>query len=49
MLYQGNQITIYTGSNRWAYTPLGNITDAASDTLREVFGDDAVEITLSLA
>ena len=49
MLYQGNQITIFTGSNSWAYTPLGNIKGAASDTLREVFGDDAVEITLSLA
>lgn len=49
MLYQGNQITIFTGSNSWAYTPLGNIEGATSDTLREVFGDDAVEITLSLA
>ena len=49
MLYQGNQITIFTGSNSWAYTPLGRIEGATSDTLREVFGDDAVEITLSLA
>ena len=49
MLYQGNQITIFTGSNSWAYTPLGNIEGATSDTLREVLGDDTVEITLSLA
>ena len=49
MLYQGSQITIFTGSNSWAYTPLGRIEDASSDTLREAFGDDAVEITLSLA
>ena len=49
MLYQGNQITIFTGSNSWAYTPLGRIEDASSDALREVFGGDAMEITLSLA
>jgi len=49
MLYQGNQITIFTGSNSWAYTPLGRIVDASSDALREVFGGDAIEITLSLA
>ena len=49
MLYQGNQITIFTGSNSWAYTPLGRIEDASSDALREVFGGDAIEITLSLA
>ena len=49
MLYQGNQITIFTGSNSWAYTPLGRIEDASSDALREVFGGDATEITLSLA
>lgn len=49
MLYQGNQITIFTGSNSWAYTPLGRIEDTTSDTLREAFGNDVVEITLSLA
>ena len=48
MLYQGDQITIFTGSNSWAYTPLGSIQDAASETLFEVFGGDAAEITLSL-
>ena len=49
MLYPGNPITISPGSNSWAYTPLGNIEGATSDTLREVLGDDTVEITLSLA
>lgn len=49
MLYQGDQITIFIGSNSWAYTPLGNIEDATSETLLDAFGGDAVEITLSLA
>ena len=49
MLYQGNQITIFTGSNSWAYTPLGSIEDATPEMLSEVFAGDAVEITLSLA
>lgn len=49
MLYQGDQITIFTGSNSWAYTPLGSIEDATPEMLSEVFAGDAVEITLSLA
>ena len=49
MLYQGNQITIFTGSNSWAYTPLGTIEGATSETLLEALGGDTVEITLSLA
>lgn len=48
MLYQGNKITIFTGSNSWAYTPLGHIEGATSESLLDVLGDDAVEVTLSL-
>ncbi|MBP3866700.1 MAG: hypothetical protein J6D25_02685, partial [Eggerthellaceae bacterium] len=46
--YQGNKITIFTGSNSWAYTPLGHIEGATSESLLDVLGDDAVEVTLSL-
>lgn len=49
MLYQGNQITIFTGSNSWAYTPLGNIEGATPEMLREAFGGDTAEVTISLA
>ena len=49
MLYQGNQITIFTGSNSWAYTSLGHIEGATAETLQEVFGGGAVDVTLSLA
>ena len=49
MLYQGDQITFFTGSNSWAYTPLGSIESATSETLLEAFGGDTAEVTLSLA
>ena len=49
MLYQGDQITVFIGSNSWAYTPLGSIEGATSETLLEAFGGDEAEITLSLA
>lgn len=46
MLYQGNQITVFTGSNSWAYTPLGHIEGATSESLLEALGDGDVEVTL---
>ena len=48
MLYQGNQITIFHDSNSWSYTPLGKIEGATPETLVEAFGEDEVDITLSL-
>ena len=48
MLYQGDQITVFTGSNSWAYTPLGHIEGATSESLLEVLGDGDTEISLSL-
>lgn len=48
MLYQGDQITIFTDSNSWAYTPLGRIEGATSDSLLEVFGNGDVDAVLSL-
>lgn len=47
ILYQGNQITIYYGSNTWSFTRLARITDPAG--LPEKLGDGAVQITFSLA
>jgi len=47
MLYQGNQITVFTGSNSWAYTPLGHIEGATSESLLEALGDGDVEVTLT--
>ena len=48
MLYQGNQISVFTGSNSWAYTPLGHVREATSESLSEVLGEGDVEAVLSL-
>lgn len=48
MLYQSDQMTIFTGSNSWAYTSLGHIEGATADSLLAAFGDGDVEVTLSL-
>lgn len=49
MLYQGDQITIFHGSNSWAYTPLGHIEGATADSLLAAFGDGDADVTLSIA
>ena len=48
MLYQGDQITIFTGSNTWAYTPLGHIDGIAPNDLISALGDGDTEVTLSV-
>lgn len=46
MLYQGDTIVIFYGSNSWAYTRIGRIEDSAN--LEELMGSGDVEITLAL-
>ncbi len=48
MLYQGNQMTVFTGSNSWAYTAIGHIQGATSESLTKALGDGDVEAVLSL-
>ena len=48
MLYQGDQITVFYGSNTWDYTPLGRIENATVDDLLAAFGDGDVTVELSL-
>jgi hypothetical protein len=48
ILYQGNQITIYYGTNSWNFTRLARIEDATGDSLRELLGDGDVEVTFSV-
>lgn len=47
ILYQGNQITIYYGTNSWSFTRLARIDDPAG--LQEKLGDGTVCATFSLA
>ena len=46
ILYQGNQITIYYGTNSWSFTRLARIDDPSG--LREKLGDGEVSVTFSL-
>ena len=49
ILYQGNQICIFYGSNSWSYTRIGRITNASQSQLRNLLSSGTVNITLSLA
>lgn len=46
ILYQGNQITIYYGTNSWNFTRLAKIDDPSS--LQEKLGDGTVSVMFSL-
>ncbi|MBQ6752574.1 MAG: hypothetical protein IJR10_02230 [Clostridia bacterium] len=46
VLYSGNQIVIFYGSNSWGYTRLGRITDKSGEELSKLLGNGDVTITL---
>lgn len=46
VLYQGNQIVVFYGSNSWAYTRLGHITDKTPEELEELLGKGDVVISI---
>lgn len=46
VLYQGNQIVLFYGSNAWSYTRLGQVTDLTG--WQEALGHGDVTVTLSL-
>jgi hypothetical protein len=48
ILYQGSALVIYYAPNSWNFTRLGKIDDVTEQELREILGDGAVTITLSL-
>ena len=47
VLYSGDQIVIFYGSNSWAYTRLGRITGLNEQELEDTFGNGDVTIGLS--
>lgn len=47
ILYSGNQMVVFYGSNTWAYTRLGHITDKTQAELAELLSNGNVTITLS--
>ncbi len=49
VLYSGNQIVIFHGSNSWAYTRLGHIPDLSQAALKKMLGQHDVTIRLTLS
>ena len=48
VLYSGNQIVVFYGSNSWAYTRLGHIMDKSDEEMAQLLSNGDVVITLSL-
>ncbi len=48
VLYSSNQLVVFYGSNSWAYTRLGHITDKTPDEMRTLLSNGDVTITLSM-
>jgi len=48
VLYSGNQLVVFYGSNSWAYTRLGHITDQTPEQMKALLGNGDVTITLSI-
>ena len=47
ILYSGNQMVVFYGSNSWAYTRLGHITDKTQRELTQLLSNGNVTITLT--
>jgi hypothetical protein len=48
MLYNGNNICVFYGSNSWSYTPLGKMDRKTADELKAFFGTGTISVTYSL-
>ena len=48
MLYQGNNMVIFYGSNSWSYTRLGKIEEAGADDLKQFLGSGSISLSVSL-
>ena len=40
VLYSGNQLVVFFGSNSWSYTKLGHINDLSADELTVLLDKD---------
>ena len=48
VLYSGNQLVIFFGSNSWSYTRLGHIDGLSTDELTALLDQDTVTFELSV-
>ena len=47
MLYQGDNIVIFYGSNSWSYTPLGRIDGASVSEIRDFLSGNSINVTFA--
>lgn len=47
VLYSGNQMVVFYGSNTWAYTRLGQITDQSADGMAQLLSNGDTTITIN--
>ena len=48
VLYAGDQMVIFYGSNAWAYTRLGRVTDKTAGEMSELLSGGDVTITIAM-
>ena len=48
VLYSGDQVVVFYGSNSWAYTRLGHITDQDADGMRALLANGDMTVTLTV-
>ena len=48
VLYAGNRLVVFYGSNSWAYTRLGRITDKTPEEMEELLSNGDVTVTISM-
>ena len=48
VLYSGSQIVVFYGSNSWAYTRLGHITDRSAADMAALLGNGDVTVTIDM-
>lgn len=48
VLYSGNQMVVFYGSNSWSYTRLGHITDKTPEELTRLLSNGDVTAVLSI-
>ena len=48
VLYAGNQISVFYGSNSWAYTKLGHVTDKTAEEMADLLGNVDTSITIAI-
>ncbi|MDE5756447.1 MAG: hypothetical protein K2I23_05085 [Clostridia bacterium] len=48
ILYSGNQLVLFYGSNTWSYTRIGKIDGYSSSQLKSVFGKGSAQVIISL-